>query len=500
MAGLSLRMISVKLSGISLCCILALVPVQGVYPDARTTPLIHVSTALAAALEQITPDRLKGDVSFLASDALEGRATPSRGLEVAAEYIAARFRAAGLEPAGTEGYFQIAGRIHRTANLEGFRLELRNGDQILRANAGDVALVNDEAVEIDRASVYKVSSESSGSLKATDIEGKVVVFLVPEGREGRSRLRSIRRMGAALVIAIADRNDFAASMDRLLDPAAMDKASPLVVLDTLHGREFAESLPGGDTVATASVTISKALDERVDLKNVAGLLRGSSIDPGLRDSVVILSAHYDHIGIGTPRDGDKIYNGANDDASGTAAVIQIASALASLEQRPKRSILFMAFFGEERGLLGSRHYVRHPLFPFDQTVANVNLEQLGRTDGYDSRKLATATLTGYGYSNIPDQFQRAGELTGVKVLSQGDTNRYFSRSDNYSFARRDIPAHTLAVLFEFPDYHGVDDEWEKLDYDNFAKVTRMAALGTFFIADDPVRPHWNETMQKKSAE
>jgi len=249
-----------------------------------------------------------------------------------------------------------------------------------------------------------------------------------------------------------------------------------------------------------SATISKPHDEHVNLKNVAGLLRGSSIDPALRDSVVILSAHYDHIGIGTPRDGDKIYNGANDDASGTAAVIQIASALVSLEQRPKRSILFLAFFGEERGLLGSRHYINHPLFPLHQNVANINLEQLGRTDGYDGSNLATATLTGYGYSNIPSQFQRAGELTGVKVLSQGDTNRYFSRSDNYSFARRDIPAHTLAVLFEFPDYHGVDDEWEKLDYDNFAKVTRMAALGTFLLADDPVRPHWNGTMQKKSAE
>ena len=494
-------MISVKLPTVSLCCVLALALVQVASPDARTAPPVQVSPALAAALEQITPDRLKGDVSFLASDVLEGRATPSRGLEVAAEYIAARFRAAGLEPAGTEGYFQIANRIHRTANLKRFRLELRNGDHALNAEAGNVAVLNDEAVEIDRAPVYKVSSESSGSLNTADIDGKVVVFLVPEGREGRSRLRSIRRMGAAaLVIAIADRNDFVAGMDRLLDPAAMEKASPLVVVDILHGREFVESLPAGDTAATVSAIISKPHDEHVNLKNVVGFLRGSSIDPVLRDSVVILSAHYDHVGIGTPRDGDKIYNGANDDVSGTAAVIQIASALASLEQRPKRSILFLAFFGEERGLLGSRHYVNHPLFPFHQTVANINLEQLGRTDGYDGSNLATATLTGYGYSNIPNQFQRAGELTGVKVLSQGDTNRYFSRSDNYSFARRDIPAHTLAVLFEFPDYHGVDDEWEKLDYDNFAKVTRMAALGTFLIADDPVPPHWNGTTQKKSAE
>ncbi len=176
-AGLSLRMSSVKLPSISLCCILALVLVQAVSPDARITPPVQVSTALAAALEQITPERLKGDVSFLASDALEGRATPSRGLEVAAEYIAARFRTAGLEqPAGTEGYFQIASRIHRTANLEQFRLELRKGDQTLSANAGNVSVLNDEAVEIDQGSVYKVVSESSNSLDALDLKVRVLFF------------------------------------------------------------------------------------------------------------------------------------------------------------------------------------------------------------------------------------------------------------------------------------------------------------------------------------
>ena len=131
---------------------------------------------------------------------------------------------------------------------------------------------------------------------------------------------------------------------------------------------------------------------------MVGLLRGS--DPALKDSYVIVSAHYDHIGVRTSGDGDRINNGANDDASGVASVIELASALAVLKEKPKRSVVFIAWFGEEKGLVGSRYYGRHPIFPLEKTVALVNLEHMGRTDDDDGPKIDYATLTGFDFTDL----------------------------------------------------------------------------------------------------
>ena len=130
------------------------------------------------------------------------------------------------------------------------------------------------------------------------------------------------------------------------------------------------------------------------IRNVIGLLRGS--DPVLRDTYVILSAHYDHLGM-TNTGADRIFNGANDDASGTASVIEIAAALSALPSHPKRSILFIAFFGEELGLVGSQYYARHPVVPLEKTIADLNLEQVGRTDASNGDMTGTASITGFRF-------------------------------------------------------------------------------------------------------
>jgi Zn-dependent M28 family amino/carboxypeptidase len=301
-----------------------------------------------AVVSHISADSLRGNLSFLASDLLEGRATPSRGLDVAAEYIAAQFRRTGLEPVGDHDYFQ-------TANL------------------------------------------SNGGLQ--------------------------------------------------------------------------------NSVA----------------RNVAGLLRGS--DPALADTYVILSAHYDHIGMRPPGDdrgsSDRIYNGANDDGSGTVSVIEIASALAAAPVHPKRSILFLTFYGEEKGLWGSHYYVDHPLEPLNKTVAEVNLEQVGRTDAKDGRHVGVAFVTGYDYSNLGAILDAAAQPTGVGIKPiKGD---YYERADNLWFARAGVPAHTIAVAAEFSDYHGVGDEWQKIDYENMANVDRAVALGVLALASDAAPPAWNGT-------
>jgi Zn-dependent M28 family amino/carboxypeptidase len=181
-------------------------------------------------------------------------------------------------------------------------------------------------------------------------------------------------------------------------------------------------------------------------------------------------------------------------------VIEIAAAMASQPQHPKRSVVFIAFFGEEEGLFGSLYYVRHPVFPLEQTVVDINLEQIGRTDDSNGPQIGTATVTGFEYSDVAATLQKAGTATGINVyeLPHGG-NEFFNRSDNISFADHGIPAHTVVVAPEFPDYHAVGDEWPKLDYDNMAKIDRMLMLGLVMIADNPQEPQWNRTKAGKYA-
>src|SRR6185295_12174145 len=139
----------------------------------------------------------------------------------------------------------------------------------------------------------------------------------------------------------------------------------------------------------ATLKLPAPVEKPVKVRNVIGLLRGS--DPVLKDTYVLVTAHYDHLGMQAGNSGDNIFNGANDDGSGTVSVIELAAALTTLKERPKRSLIFMTFFGEEKGLRGSRYYGRHPVFPIEQTVADMNLEQVGRTDSDEGPQVANAS-------------------------------------------------------------------------------------------------------------
>jgi Zn-dependent M28 family amino/carboxypeptidase len=194
---------------------------------------------------------------------------------------------------------------------------------------------------------------------------------------------------------------------------------------------------------------------------------------------------------------DKIFNGANDDGSGTVSVIEIASALAQLKTRPKRSILFLAFTGEEKGLLGSRYYGAHPLVPLEKTIAQVNLEHVGRTDDSEGPQVGTATLTGFDYSTVGATLKVAGDALGIKVYKHPtNSDSFFRRSDNQSLADLGIPAHTLGVAFIFPDYHGAGDHWDKIDYANMEKIARLVAFGVVTLANDAQEPRWDESNPK----
>ena len=207
----------------------------------------------------------------------------------------------------------------------------------------------------------------------------------------------------------------------------------------------------------------------------------------------MVTAHYDHIGARGAEGTDRVFNGANDDGSGTVSVIEVASALASLKERPRRSILFVTFFGEEKGLLGSRYYGRNPIFPVEKTIADVNLEQVGRTDDSEGPQVGTACLTGYGYSEVSKVFEAAGEAEGVRIYRHPrNSDAFFGRSDNQALADLGVPAHTLCVAFQFSDYHRAADHWEKVDFANMARIDRMVARALLTLADDPDEPKWDE--------
>jgi len=310
---------------------------------------VGLTPAMRIVIGHIKAESLRGHVSFLASDLLEGRDTPSRGLDIAGEYLASQFRRFGLEPAGDNEYFQS-------------------------------------------------------------------VVVRPE-----------------------------------------DAHSP-------------------------------------KSRNVVGILRGS--DPMLKDEFVMLSSHYDHVGVEKePKAGatDLIFNGANDDASGTASVLEVAYALSSLHPRPRRSMIFVLFCCEEKGLRGSRWYAEHPAAPLEKTVAHLNLEQMGRTDATEGTKIATINVTGFDFSTLTKALIDAGRLTGVKVLKdEQGSDPYFNRSDNGPLARLGVPAHTASVAYDFPDYHAVGDEWQKIDYDNMAKVDNAVGIAVLRLANAAMPPKWNE--------
>ncbi|RYG74133.1 M28 family peptidase [bacterium] len=214
-------------------------------------------------------------------------------------------------------------------------------------------------------------------------------------------------------------------------------------------------------------------------RNVVGLLKGS--DPKRSGEIVVLSAHYDHLGTRPGRGPDSIYNGANDDASGVAGMIEAGRALAKM--RPARSVLLIGFCAEELGLVGSSYYGEHPLLPLKDTVGMVELEQIGRTDDSEGARVGAFTVTGFTFSDLPRTLGLAAGTVNVKAQDSPNGDPYFVASDNVALAIKGVPAHTVSVAFSYPDYHGPADTWDKLDYVNMAKVVRAVTLGIKRLAE-----------------
>ncbi len=235
----------------------------------------------------------------------------------------------------------------------------------------------------------------------------------------------------------------------------------------------------------AADTFPDSVKEYMSDRNLVGIVRGS--DPGVADEIIVVGAHFDHVGVGRPVDGDSIYNGADDDASGVVAVLEAARDLAS-GTPPRRTVVFALFTGEEVGGVGSGWYLDHPAVPLEQTVAQLQVEMIGRPDdraggpgnlwatGYD-RSTVGATLSALGIPVVADPYP--------------DEN-FFFRSDNVRFAYAGIPAHTLSSFNLHTDYHSPSDEAERVDMDHLVAAVETIIRAIRALADAPSAPVWNE--------
>jgi hypothetical protein len=216
--------------------------------------------------------------------------------------------------------------------------------------------------------------------------------------------------------------------------------------------------------------------------NVIGVMRGS--DPALRDQIVVIAAHYDHIGISDAVAGDSINNGADDDASGVTAILEIARALKA-GTPPKRTVVFIATTGEEEGTLGTEYYVAHPKFPLSQMVAEMEVEMIGRPDSL-AGGVGKGWLTGYDRSTMGDMLK----AQGVPIVADPYPQmHFFERSDNIVFAKMGIPAHTLSSYNMHSDYHRVTDDVDKIDFAHVTEVIRAGAVAAGILANGPA-PTW----------
>ena len=227
---------------------------------------------------------------------------------------------------------------------------------------------------------------------------------------------------------------------------------------------------------------TEVIEELTDA-NVVGILRGG--DPVLSDEAVILGAHFDHVGVGRSVDGDSIYNGADDDASGVAVVLEVARLMAR-SQPPDRTVIFLLTTGEEMGLLGTRFYIDSPVIPMERTVADLQVEMVGRPDSLAGGP-GRAWLTGFERTTLGDSLIAAGIPL---VPDPRPDQRFFFRSDNIAFARLGIPAHTLSSFNLHSDYHRPSDEAEFMDYEHMARVTESTAEAVRILANGPA-PEWH---------
>jgi Zn-dependent M28 family amino/carboxypeptidase len=484
-------------------------------------------------------------VQFLADDSLEGRDTGSAGYEKAAQYVAEQFRAAGLQPAGSDGYRQAMDFSVVRIDESRSSLALTGQGATRVVKLGDEAIlgVSSRAAEhVEAAAVFvgyglTIPELQYDDLAGLDVKGKVIVYVTggpadlpgpikAHYQSGEERRKALGKAGVIGTIAIPNPKSAEVPWSRtaasrfqprmeLRDPGG-DVAPPLQVGITFNpafaellfkdsGHTFAEiltALNAGKPLPHFPLTVK--VDARVGMtrseaksENIVGLLPGS--DPQLKNEYVVVSAHLDHLGIGEPVNGDRIYNGAMDDASGDASLIEIARALKDSGAKPKRSILFLSVTGEEKGELGSQYFAAHPTVA-GSIVADINMDMY-----LPLFPLKYLEVQGLGESTLGDDVRAVATAARVEVQAdkEPEHNR-FIRSDQYSFIKKGVPS--LAFKFGYVPgtaeerifkawyserYHGpADDATQPVDLPAAAQFNAILKQLALLVADAPDRPTW----------
>lgn len=511
----------------------------------RALLLVPVTLTLAITTAAEPADRWWAHVSFLADDAMKGRETGSPEHRKAAEYVAAEFKRAGLEPGGTAGYLQpVSFRSRRIVEAQSSLALVRKGGVVEPIVLGDEATFSmriEPAPEVEAPLVFagyglQVPESTHDDLAGLDLKGKIVLHLTggPSNIPGpllahyqSVRWEYLKKAGALGVLAIQNPKGQDIPWDRaklarflpalaIADPA-LDETLGQQVAVTINPASAEKFFAGSghtfkDLLALsnegkalprfpvpASVRVKVAIDARpVDSDNVIGILRGT--DPALQREFVVVSAHLDHLGAGEPINGDAVYNGAMDNASGIATLIETAVALAA-RGGLKRSVIFAAVTAEEKGLLGSRYFANRPTVPVSNIIANLN------TDMYlPLFPMKSLVVQGLEESDLAEDLRRVARPRGIEVLSDPEPERNaFTRSDQYSFIKTGVPSLSLKVGFtrNSPE-HEVVRKWRTERYhapsdDLTQPIDRQAAedFGKLYVevvagvANRPTRPEWN---------
>ncbi len=513
--------------------------------------------AAEAAAATIRARDMRARIEFLASDELEGRATLQRGNDAAAKYVASEMRRVGLSPAGTDGSFFQDVPLWVSSYKYNYFLEMRfqgeherlefEGFKHFTIGPGSG---NDTVEGGVVFAGYGITAPEYGwdDYKDLEVTGKVVLVFRHEPQENdpksawdgkkmtrhatfESKVENARAHGAAAIAILNDPLGEHVPLFQSVDvvPEAMVSRTsigfeqgkaprneaggmPVVFLTMetackiLHrtveeliaiqkdidgtGNSGTFTVPGDLKIRTQVVGRLQTTEKKT-ARNVVGVLPGS--DASRMDEVLVIGAHYDHLGSFGSGD-DTIHNGADDNASGTAGMLEVAEALCSMEQRPDRTIVFVAFTGEEIGLLGSRYYVDHPLFPLEKTVGMVNLDMIGRDANDDPKNARQIGLAGAGTSPawrpLVEAHQPESKLT-LDFLDQDPGG-----SDHQPFRDKRVP-----VLFFFSgfhkDYHQVGDSADKIRFDKSADVARLAFRVALDVANAARRPEWTEPKEAR---
>ena len=458
------------------------------------------------AVNTITADDMARIIGVLAHDSMAGRDTPSPELEAAAAYLADRFRSMGLQPAGDNGTYihRFEWEVSRLAE-DRTAVEFEGGEDADLEYGLDFFLVpGPQPVSAPAVYIGEVGEARPGA----DHRGQLV-FMDHPGQELNqewqqtliSALQPAMMAGVAGLVVVMDPAFPAEAIGQIAGGSAGQQAPfPVVGMTSVAADRLLESAgrslagvraaEGATALGDAPLQLEWARTNATHTPpNVVAMLEGS--DPTLKNTYVVLTAHFDHVGIGSPDEtGDSIYNGADDDASGTAAVVEIAEAFSTLDQAPARSVIFLAVSGEEKGLLGSFAYAEDPpVIAMDSVVANVNMDMISRN--------APDTVIGIGqeYSTLQttlDEIQEHHPELGLNVIldNMPEENLFF-RSDQLAFIREGVPAVFFTTgLHE--DYHQVSDEPATVDNDKAARVARLGFLLAYHIAQDPTAPAWTE--------